>query len=438
MRKILTLCLCLMLAALCVVCLSGPVLADAPAVGDLDEDGYVNNRDVEFLLWHTLFPEEYPLSADADFDQDGSVNNRDVEFLLWHTLFPEEYPLPEAPHTHSYDPVITPPTATKDGFTTYTCSCGDSYVDDYVPAVGIGELKFSGASLVLMDDLTVRFSADANLFITDAYTQPYAVFHTGSKIQTVTDYEISGGKYIFSCTNLAPSQAGDTITAELHATLNGEEETFSIDYSVARYCYDILEETDNPTLRTLLVDLLNYGAAAQVYSWYKDKTLCNADLTAEQKAWGTTADPVLTSHLDEEYETVENPKAVWEAAGLVLDHAITMRFRFTAENIENLIVKIRCDDQEWTISSFEASADKENQYYAYFNGLTARQMRQVVYVTVYEGDTAVSNTITYSMETYACNKQDEPRLGDLVKAMMRYGDSAAAYGTASPLPEDEF
>ena len=144
------------------------------------------------------------------------------------------------------------------------------------------------------------------------------------------------------------------------------------------------------------------------------------------------------SHLNEEYETVENPKAIWEAAGLVLDHSVSMRFRFAAESIENLTVKIRCDDQEWAISSFETSTDKENQYYAYFNGLTARQMRQVVYVTVYEGDTAVSNTLTYSIETYAFNKQNEARVGDLVKAMMRYGDSAAAYGTASPLPEDEF
>lgn len=434
MKRLLTLCLLLLLLALCIV----PVLADGPLPGDLDTNGSIDNQDVEFLLWHTLFPEEYPLAADADFDKNGAVDNQDVEFLLWHTLFPEEYSLPEAPHSHDYQAVITPPTAIKEGYTTYTCSCGDSYVNDYVPAVGIGELKFSGASLVLMDDLTVRFRADAQLFIEDAYTAPYAVFQTGTKTQTVTDYEVIDGKYIFSCTNLAPSQAGDIITAELHGTLNGEEVVFRTEYSAARYCYNMLEKTQDPALRTLLVDLLNYGSAAQVYSWYKDKTLCNADLTEEQKAWGTAADPVLTSHLNEEYEAVENPKAVWEAAGLILDNSVSMRFRFTAESIENLIVKIRCGDQEWTISSFEASADNENQYYAYFNGLTARQMRQVVYVTVYEGDTAVSNTLTYSIETYAFNKQNEARVGDLVKAMMRYGDSAVAYGTASPLPEDEF
>ena len=29
--------------------------------GDLDENGNVDNRDVEYLLWYTLFPEDYPL-----------------------------------------------------------------------------------------------------------------------------------------------------------------------------------------------------------------------------------------------------------------------------------------------------------------------------------------------------------------------------------------
>ncbi len=34
-------------------------------------------------------------------------------------------------HTHQYVPAVTEPTCTEEGFMTYTCSCGDSYVDDY-------------------------------------------------------------------------------------------------------------------------------------------------------------------------------------------------------------------------------------------------------------------------------------------------------------------
>ncbi len=40
------------------------------------------------------------------------------------------------PHTHDYESVLTQPTCTEQGYTTYTCECGDSYVEDYVNATG--------------------------------------------------------------------------------------------------------------------------------------------------------------------------------------------------------------------------------------------------------------------------------------------------------------
>ena len=40
------------------------------------------------------------------------------------------------PHEHSYTAVTTAPTCTEQGYTTYTCSCNDSYVSDYVDATG--------------------------------------------------------------------------------------------------------------------------------------------------------------------------------------------------------------------------------------------------------------------------------------------------------------
>ena len=39
-------------------------------------------------------------------------------------------------HTHSYKDVVTAPTCTEKGYTTHTCSCGDSYVDTYTDALG--------------------------------------------------------------------------------------------------------------------------------------------------------------------------------------------------------------------------------------------------------------------------------------------------------------
>ena len=37
---------------------------------------------------------------------------------------------------HQHEAVVTEPTCTEQGYTTYTCHCGDTYVDDYVDALG--------------------------------------------------------------------------------------------------------------------------------------------------------------------------------------------------------------------------------------------------------------------------------------------------------------
>ena len=42
----------------------------------------------------------------------------------------------QAPHVHEYTSVVTAPTCTEDGYTTYTCACGDTYTGDPVAASG--------------------------------------------------------------------------------------------------------------------------------------------------------------------------------------------------------------------------------------------------------------------------------------------------------------
>ena len=61
--------------------------------GDVDLNGNVDVDDVLALLWYVLFPDDYPIDAEADFDHNGSTDVDDVLTLLWYVLFPDDYPL---------------------------------------------------------------------------------------------------------------------------------------------------------------------------------------------------------------------------------------------------------------------------------------------------------------------------------------------------------
>ena len=61
--------------------------------GDFTGDDLVTDDDAIYLLWHTLFPELYPIENDGDLTGDGLITDDDAIYLLWHTLFPELYPL---------------------------------------------------------------------------------------------------------------------------------------------------------------------------------------------------------------------------------------------------------------------------------------------------------------------------------------------------------
>lgn len=332
---------------------------------------------------------------------------------------------------HNWDEgvITTQPTHTTYGERTYTCAdCSATKTEQIDKTVN---LSFAGAALTLHHNLAINYKVDAALF-ERGYSNPYVIFEFNGEKKIVDTYSVEGDRYVFSFSDIAPNQMNDTIYATLYASFGGVEYSSETkEYSVATYCYSILEKcsgNEYAELRTLLVDLLHYGAASQVYTDYNTNALVDARLTGEQKQWGTSTERTYESILNSTYQSIADPSVEWKGAGLNLQDAVTMRLKFSAESIDGLVLVIESNAGTWEITS-EDFVQTDGGYYAFFNGLNASQLSDPVYMTFYDGDTPVSNTARYSIESYASSNQNssDAALAELIKAMMRYGDSAYAY-----------
>ncbi len=101
------------------------------------------------------------------------------------------------PHEHSYTEVVTAPTCTSEGYTTYTCGCGDSYVGNKVDATGH---SYSEGSCSSCGEVDPDYTPDSDSKIIDridvlGVTMPY----TGKKPATDDEpYVLQAGLEILS------------------------------------------------------------------------------------------------------------------------------------------------------------------------------------------------------------------------------------------------
>ena len=85
-------------------------------------------------------------------------------------------------HTHSYTSVVTAPTCTAAGYTTYTCACGDTYTGDTTSATGHSYTSVVTAATCTTDGYTTHTCTVCGYSYQDGTTAA-----TGHSYQTVVD-----------------------------------------------------------------------------------------------------------------------------------------------------------------------------------------------------------------------------------------------------------
>lgn len=308
------------------------------------------------------------------------------------------------------------------------------------------ELKIKSASLSLSSDISINFYvADETLKGWDA---PYMVFTkakydaagniTGYENETVSSYTEKDGCHVYTFRGITAMEMSSAVTATLYATKNGVlSSSETVSYSVLTYATNQLQKSTDTKLHTLLVDLLNYGAAAQTYWHYNTANLANANLTEEQQKLATQTAPTLESC---KALTKHDGAAVhFKSASLSLKEKVTINYYLDLTDyngdVNDLQVVISYTDTDGSLKTAtvdgSALSNRNGIYVASFSALNALQMRTACTAEVYDKTAGerVSDTVTYSIESYAASKADDTdaALAELVNAMMKYGDATCAY-----------
>ena len=287
-------------------------------------------------------------------------------------------------------------------------------------------------SLSLESSITMNFKVFKNSL--SSFDDYYMTFECGGKEEKVTNYKQDGNYYVFSYKGINPQLMNDKVTAVLHAK-NGKEEYTSPKkvMSVREYAYTMLDRyssDEHSKLRTLLVDLLNYGSATQKYVGYQTDNLANSDLTATQKSWASKDTKEFKNIRNFNYKTISNPTVQWNSCGLVLGNAIMFKVKFTANNVENKTVEITLKNAKFTYDKNDFKDNGDGTYYVYCNELFAHEVSDEVLLTVYENGVPCSNTMLFSVESYARLVRDKYKgtpLDEMITTMMLYGNSAKEY-----------
>lgn len=278
-------------------------------------------------------------------------------------------------------------------------------VVSYTGPVVVEDPAFAGATVEVNAGISLDF------LVSDA-TETTEVKYNGVALPSA---EYSEGVTKYTLSGFGPQEMGDNFTVEL--VVDGES-VDTLTYSVKAYCDAVLaDDTASAELKTLVTEMLNYGAKAQVYRNYKTDALVNAGI----ESTGVYSAPANLALLK---KTSIATSVNWKYATVNFADKLQLIFAFegTADK-----VKVFVDNKTYESTNFGTDADGVS--YVVFEDFTPADFRQKVAVQALNNGTTVSRNLEYSVGSYVlfAAQSSDTAFADLARALMIYGDAVAAY-----------
>jgi hypothetical protein len=297
-------------------------------------------------------------------------------------------------------------------------------------------------TLDLASDISITFAVPQTALASyDSYYLEVVLPEYSGNAQTgastVRIDPVANGKYYyFTLTGITAVRMGDMVDAVLHMTKDGQSFISKTDrYSVSTYAYAMLNSSTDSKMLTLCADLLRYGAEAQSYKGYRTDSLVDAAMTEKHRSYLSDTEALRFNGENIHTGDLANPVITWLGKTLDLGSKVGLKFVFNAKNysgnVENLSLRVSYkggngETKTVTLTDIKAFNAYLGQYSFTFYGLLASELRTVVEVAVYEGETQLSETLRYSAESYAA-VNTTGSLAPLCKALFAYSDSAKTF-----------
>ena len=213
---------------------------------------------------------------------------------------------------------------------------------------------------------------------------------------------------------LAAKQMSDVISVEVYDE-NGNCVSDVYKTSVRAYAMNMLGKSTDPEIKTLLVDMLNYGTEAQYYFDYKTDDTASRQLTSAQRQLASKS----VSCTDKRVKG-----ANYYGSNLSLEDKILLNLFF--RNVqEGYTAKVSYTDFRGEKKSFDAKLEAYSGsiYKVVIDEIVLADAFSPVTVTVYDALGNVHGTGTDSVESYVARTGSSA----INSAIMKFAYSAKAY-----------
>ena len=266
---------------------------------------------------------------------------------------------------------------------------------------------------------------------------------TGTAAQTLlpTAYTIGGAAYYrFDYEGIGASMMGDSLQATLHFVYEGAAYSRDLGtHDLMQYAVERLRTSTSDAYRTLMADLLAYGAAAQTYLGYRTDASVDRELSDAEKALAAREYASLAG-IPEGGDTGTYPAAITQKE-FRLDDRIALYLATDLakdSDLSDVTLRIRYTDRFGNAAERQVSgttfvySEEAGGYTVYFDELKASELRSVLTLTLMKGGTEISRTVQYSFDTYVERQfaaDTDAAYRALLESTLRYADSARNYFT---------